>query len=115
MTPRPIKQFIWVVSGDARTCYAGGRRRIKKGRKRIKTALEINEYGIEKPQKITSLSKYIKKVNIKLSGCMNLLNAMIRSRETGAVCTCSSVREICPLHRRRRGSNQASDSGFKKK
>jgi hypothetical protein len=57
MTPRPIKQFIWVVSGDAGTCHTGGRRRMKKGRKRIKIAIEINGYGIEKPQKITSISK----------------------------------------------------------
>jgi hypothetical protein len=61
MTPRPIKQFIWVVSGDVRTCHTrrGGeeRRRMKKRRKRIKTAIEINGQGIQKPQKITSLSK----------------------------------------------------------
>jgi hypothetical protein len=25
MTPRPIKQFIWVVSGDVRTCHSGGK------------------------------------------------------------------------------------------
>jgi hypothetical protein len=30
---------------------------MKKGKKRIKTTIEINGYGIEKPQKITSLSK----------------------------------------------------------
>jgi hypothetical protein len=46
MTPRPIKQFIWVVSRDAGTCYIGGSRRMKKGKKRIKTEIEINGYGI---------------------------------------------------------------------
>jgi hypothetical protein len=83
MTPRHIKQFIWAVSGDVGTCHTGARRRMKKGRKRIKNATEINGYGIEKPQKITSLSKskYVKKVNIKVCRFMGLLNAMIRSRE----------------------------------
>jgi hypothetical protein len=54
MTPRPIKQFIWAVSGDVVTFRKKGRRK-NEGSERMKTAIEIN--GYEKAQKVSSLNK----------------------------------------------------------